>query len=171
MNWRYRRHTNSALIIELDSPADETRPAFRVDLPLQLKPAAMKQWLACLGNAYEGDTVAVSYGWWGDAKLVLEDRGVDRQHGAYRTRLVVEVTPPSDDWSTPVEWEGAVEVTDDPAWSRPLLTTKSWPLLFAPIKHDEGVTSAWGAALDPSREEHHCDVGDSDSDGFDSEDA
>jgi hypothetical protein len=78
---------------------------------------------------------------------VLEDRGAGK--------LVLEAHLPdggadaaASPWTMPAEWEGAVDVTDDPAWGRAVLTAVQWPepeiRPRSPAALARG-TNAWGA--------------------------
>lgn len=134
-----RSNAHASLVIEVDLPADAEGPARRADVPMPIGAADMRHWLSFLARDHAADDCIVGYGGWGDGRLAFEDRGPDK--------LIVEVVAPAG-WTVPPEWEGAVDVSDDPAWSRPLLTRKSWPTLGLRPVPDQPA-SAWGAPLDP----------------------
>ena len=141
---RGNRQSNNhpaTLTFEVDLPATGDAPARRVDFAAPVAPADVKHWLGALARGYVVDECVTHRGTWGDALLVLEDRGAGK--------LVLEArVPDGATWTTPSEWEGAVDVTDDPAWSRPLVTAATWP---TPRPQPAATPKpAWGAALDSS---------------------
>lgn len=143
----------ASLVLELDLPTAPGHPARRFDVHVPAQAVDMRRWLSVLARGYIVDECVVTRGTWGDARLVLEDRGAGK--------LVLEVHVPGDagaSWTVPPEWEGAVDVTDLPAWSRPVLAAAQWP--EPAIRPRPTTTSipapttvnAWGAPLDPASE-------------------
>lgn len=136
----------ATLGLEIDLPTTVTTPARRVDVRVPGSAADVKHWLGMLARGYVVDECVASRGTWGDARLVLEDRGAGK--------FVLEARVPDDiAWVTPAEWEGAVDVTDLPAWGRAILTVATWPEpgIAARVPSPAAArANAWGAPLDPA---------------------
>ena len=135
---RYRTSVRSTLTLEItvaDGAVRDERVVdgeTRYDLQIATGPGALAAWLAALSRDYAPDEFAVSRGTWGVASLVLEDRGPDRV--LVDVRDVVRIPGVPSPWQVPPEWEGAVEVTGDPAWLRAVLTRATWPVVaFRPL--------------------------------------
>ncbi len=126
------------LVIEVDLSPGHGGPARRADLRVPVAGKFAGVLLQSLSMACPPDRCVVGYGTWGDARLQLEER----EH-----RLLVEVHAP-DGWETPAEWVGAVDVTGDPLWARPVLTRESWPVTF----RDPPAQPAdpWRGGVDPT---------------------
>lgn len=128
---RFRASVKSTLTLEVDV-LRPGQPAQQVDLVIPAGPGALAAWLAMLSRDYAPDEFAATRGTWGTATLVVEDRGPDRV--LVDVTDVVRIPGVPSSWQVPPEWEGAVEVTDDPAWSRAVLTRTTWPVItFRPL--------------------------------------
>lgn len=138
---RYRSKSPGKVSLETDVLGPDGVPVYSFDVPLRVSPARVAGLLTALSTEYEVDRCAVYWGHWGDARLRLEDRSDDGR-AREKTRLVVVVSAP-DGWVAPGEWVGAVEVSADVRWSRPLLTRATWPAVFAPVE-DASSDAGWG---------------------------
>ena len=129
---RFRASQKSVLTLEVDV-VRLGEPPQQIDLVIPAGPGALAAWLAALSReGYAPDEFAAARGTWGVASLVLEDRGPDRV--LVDVRDVVRIPGVASSWGVPPEWEGAVEVTGDPAWSRAVLTRATWPVVtFRPL--------------------------------------
>jgi len=147
---RGNRQSNNhpaTLTFEIDLPASDAVPARRVDFVAPAAPVDVKHWLGALARGYVVDECVAYRGTWGDALLILEDRGAGK--------LVLEARVPDGvAWVMPLEWDGAVDVTDAPAWARAVLSAEQWPepaIRPRPATTTPAV-NAWGVTLDPTPE-------------------
>ena len=128
---RFRASQKSVLTLEVDV-VQPGEPPQQIDLVIPAGPGALAAWLAALSRDFAPDEFAAARGTWGVASLVLEDRGPDRV--LVDVRDVVRIPGVLSPWQVPPEWEGAVEVTGDPAWLRAVLTRATWPVVaFRPL--------------------------------------
>ena len=128
----------ATLTFEVDLPAVGETPARRVDFAAAASAVDVKHWLGAIARGYVVDECVVTRGTWGDALLSLEDRDAGK--------LVLEVCVPDGvAWVMPPEWEGAVDVTDDPAWCRATTTAATWPAIQA--TRERPPVSTWGEAV------------------------
>ena len=128
---RFRASQKSVLTLEVDV-VQPGEPPQQIDLVIPAGPGALAAWLAALSRDFAPDEFSAARGTWGVASLVLEDRGPDRV--LVDVRDVVRIPGVPSPWQVPPEWEGAVEVTGDPAWLRAVLTRATWPVVaFRPL--------------------------------------